>query len=860
MMKKLAHRGLAEFGTLSPKMAGWLQRNLPSVIAVLFGLSGAAAVSAVLAPGLPALIFLGGATAVGLIVVYGFATGALANAAPPQMGDLAMRIMDEAPEAYLVTRRDGGIVYANVAYRQLTAFLGGDLPLPIERLVADQEEAARPLYRLARSARDGQEARQDVPVAVPGGGRTWLRVEVRPVPGMRHRSVWRIIDKGPEREAGAAKQALQLERDGLIRALDHLPVGLLTFDSVGHVLYANRTLSSLSGLSSASLSGASLERIFSGNPDVVRDRLRLAAQEGSPVELLLRARASRPGSEDESQNDEERRVLVRARTDVASDASPVLHLALWPRYDDAPRDEDLPANSLMEFLEHAPIGILVLGDDGRIRLTNPTVRALFEEAGTQAESVEDLIVPDDRAALSGLVRQLREDRSDRDGIEVRLVSTQSDTGTGRSAQIFVSRLDPVPGGAGHLILYFVDKTHQKSLEQQFAQSQKMQAIGQLAGGVAHDFNNLLTAIIGFCDLLGQRHPAGDPSFADVNQIKQNALRAANLTRQLLAFSRRQTLRPKVLQLTDVLADLSMLVRRLIGETITLKLEHDRDLGVVKVDEGQLQQVIINLVVNARDAMAEGGTLTIRTATVTVADMTTRHQAALPEGRIEAEPETPFVEIAVSDTGCGIPKENLDRIFEPFFTTKNDETAGKGTGLGLSTVYGIIQQTGGYIFVDSIVGKGTTFRIYLPREAAADAVVETAPEPESDTARDLTGAGTILLVEDEDAVRLFASRALQSRGYTVLEAANGELALEVAGAHDGAIDLVVSDVVMPGMDGPTLAGHLRDSRPDAKIVFISGYAESAFQKTVDRPEDFHFLPKPFTLKQLAETVKGVLNAA
>ncbi len=851
MMKKMALRGPGGLAPVSPTLGAQLQRHLPGIVAVLFGLSGAAAVTAVLAPGLPALIFLGGATAVGLVVVYGFATGALSNAAPPQLGDLALRVMEDAPEAYLVTRRDGSVVFANMAYRQLTAFLGADKPLPLERLLADQDEAAQALYKLARAARDGGEAHDDLPVTVQGGALTWLRVEVRPVSGFRQRMLWRIIDKGPEREAGEVKQALQVERDGLIRALDHLPVGLLTFDSAGEVIWANRTLALLSGMAGHALEGASLERIFMGAMDAIRDRLRQAAQDGVSVELALRRKGDGKGE------DEPLRVWVRARTDVAADASPVLHLALWPRIGDTPRDEDLPANSLAEFLEHAPIGVLILDEEGAIRLANPAMRHLIEDIDANAETVEDLIAGEDRDSLSSLVRQLRADGSDRDGIEVKLAVSEAQGGP-RSAQIFVSRLDPVPGGAGHLILYFVDKTHQKALEQQLRQDQKMQAIGQLAGGVAHDFNNLLTAIIGFCDLLAARHPAGDPSFADVNQIKQNALRAANLTRQLLAFSRRQTLRPKVLQLTDVLADLSILLRRLIGEKITLDIQHNRDLGLVKADQGQLEQVITNLVVNARDAMAEGGTVEVKTANVQGADINARAPKAGPErARLN---DGPYVEITVADTGCGIPPENLVRIFDPFFTTKAEEGVGKGTGLGLATVYGIIQQTGGVIHVDSEVGKGTAFRIYLPQaDEEPEAEAPKATEPPAKP-RDLTGNGTVLLVEDEDAVRTFASRALASRGYTVLEAADGEAALSVAGDHDGTIDIVVSDVVMPGMDGPTMVNKLKTERPDTKIVFISGYAESAFQKSDDKPDDFHFLPKPFTLKQLAQTVKDVLSAA
>jgi two-component system cell cycle sensor histidine kinase/response regulator CckA len=424
-------------------------------------------------------------------------------------------------------------------------------------------------------------------------------------------------------------------------------------------------------------------------------------------------------------------------------------------------------------------------------------------------------------------------------------------GREKVAQLFARRLAERTGGARGLILHFIDLTDQKNLEVQFAQSQKMQAIGQLAGGVAHDFNNLLTAMIGFCDLLLLRHKPGDHSFSDIMQIKQNANRAANLVRQLLAFSRQQTLQPRVLNITDVLAELSNLLRRLIGENIELKMMHGRDLGLVKVDQGQLEQVIINLAVNARDAMPTGGGLTILTSNLSLSQPLHREHEEMPVGD--------YVAIEVIDTGTGIPKENLGRIFEPFFSTKE---VGSGTGLGLSTVYGIVRQTGGFIFVDSALGEGTKFTIYLPRHQEAPAAA--APEAEAGvrdrTSSDLTGTGTILLVEDEDAVRVFSARALRNKGYQVLEARSGEAALTLLSTEMHRIDLLVSDVVMPQMDGPTLIRHVREQRPDLKVIFISGYAEDRFRDQMDSGANIYFLPKPFSLKQLAGKVKEVLRTA
>jgi two-component system cell cycle sensor histidine kinase/response regulator CckA len=401
----------------------------------------------------------------------------------------------------------------------------------------------------------------------------------------------------------------------------------------------------------------------------------------------------------------------------------------------------------------------------------------------------------------------------------------------------------------NVVLHFIDLTQQKNLETQFIQSQKMQAIGQLAGGIAHDFNNLLTAIIGFCDLLMLRHKAGDPSFGDIQQIKQNSNRAANLVRQLLAFSRQQTLRPKVQDVTDILTELAHLLRRLLGANIDLNISHGDDLGFVKVDGGQMEQVLVNMAVNARDAMVERGSsenaLTIKTSHYTNDEPEQCGGDVMPKGH--------WVRIDVTDTGTGISTENLTRIFEPFFTTKD---VGQGTGLGLATVYGIIRQTGGYLSVQSEVGMGTTFSVYLPR------LTELEPEDakeniaSEDSVSDLTGTARIMLVEDEDAVRSFSSRALQNKGYEVLTAESGEAGWDVYSALTKPIDLMITDVIMPGMDGPTLAKKIREINPTLKIIFISGYTEEKLKDYMGG--GIYFLPKPFSLKQLAAKVKEVLE--
>jgi two-component system, cell cycle sensor histidine kinase and response regulator CckA len=356
---------------------------------------------------------------------------------------------------------------------------------------------------------------------------------------------------------------------------------------------------------------------------------------------------------------------------------------------------------------------------------------------------------------------------------------------------------------------------------------------------------VLTAVIGHADLLLLSHKQTDPAFQDIMQIKHNANRAAGLVKHLLAFSRRQTLRPQVLGLGDVLTDLRMMLARLLGEKVELDVHHGRDLWLVRVDNSQFEQVVVNLVVNARDAMPEGGKVTIRTRNVGPSEVAQFAKPLLPAAD--------WVLVEVEDTGTGIPDDIREKIFEPFFSTKE---VGKGTGLGLSTVYGIVKQTEGFIFCDSIIGRGTVFRIFLPRhdavEVAETPAMKAANEPSP--ARDMTGQGTVLLVEDEDAVRSFATRALESRGYNVLSANSGVEALSLIDENAGGIDLVVSDVVMPEMDGPTLLKELRKRNPAIKIIFVSGYAEDAFKKNLAEDETFAFLPKPFALKDLVQAVK------
>jgi two-component system cell cycle sensor histidine kinase/response regulator CckA len=485
----------------------------------------------------------------------------------------------------------------------------------------------------------------------------------------------------------------------------------------------------------------------------------------------------------------------------------------------------------------APIAIAVVDRDGMIKEYNQPLK--LHTTGfliNVGASILNIVTDEDREELKECIEFAFDGRPAAIPLDV-IFNGQPE----RVGKVFFTSIEKQD--ERFAILYLIDTTQEKTLERQFVQAQKMQAVGQLAGGVAHDFNNLLTAIIGFCDLLLVRHDAGDQSFSDIIQIKQNANRAANLVRQLLAFSRQQTLRPRVLVLTDILADLSNLIRRLIGETIELKVVHGRDLPKVKVDQGQIEQVIINLAVNARDAMENGGKLEIRTRSVGPDDpLIERYEVLVPGD---------YVLIEVLDEGCGIPEDNLNKIFEPFFTTKE---VGQGTGLGLATVYGIVKQTGGFVFVDSQVGKGTTFLLFLKAYVGGEEELEqTVTEAPT---RDLTGRGTILIVEDEDPVRMFARRALENKGYNVLEADSGEAGLEILQTTTEHIDLLITDVVMPNMDGPALVKAARAEYPTLPVIFVSGYAEDMVRQNLEA-EEFQFLPKPFTLKDLAEKVKSIL---
>ena len=573
--------------------------------------------------------------------------------------------------------------------------------------------------------------------------------------------------------------------------------------------------------------------------------VRAAGEEGGPIEgtdLVDYLAASENGQfhfAAEGKSGPPLRILQVSTGDRAE--SPALFLLI----DDIPgprlgEDENSHIHALLDSL---PLGLALADTDGRFAFLNKAFRRAAGLSPIERPAWPgDLVVDEDKAAVSDAVRRFGRGRPLSGDLAVRLRSNPDEP---------VAMTVAGARGLGNaaVLLSLKDNSEEARLKREIAQATKMQAVGQLAGGVAHDFNNILTAILGTCDLMMMRHTPGDSDYDDIQQIRSNSNRAANLTRQLLAFSRQQTLRPQVLQLPDVVAEVSHLLTRLLGERITLQVKHGRGLGAVRADPGQLEQVIVNLAVNARDAMLAkdtdaGGTLTLQTYAITAEDVRRMGTDILPIGDYTA--------LKVTDTGTGIPPHIIGKIFEPFFTTKE---VGKGTGLGLSTVYGIVKQSGGFIFAESQPRQGTSFSIYLPvhRVQPGEAPVKTRAKEKPG---ELWGTGTVLVVEDETMVRTVAERALVRHGYTVLVAENGEAALEIL-EREKKIDLMVSDVVMPTMDGPTTAREARKLHPDLPILFISGYAEEQLRKSIDVP-NVSFLAKPFSVQQLAETVRDVLE--
>ncbi len=779
----------------------------------------------------------------GVFLIFGLLSGFLRLSERVAEAELLKTVADGLDSALQIVDAKGEVIYRNRALQRLTGRRPGR-HTTLEELLAGEPESAQAFFRLNRAAERSESRDEVLYVRTDAhGGRSgrWLQVSVRPHLAQRdgaesRLTIWQVADVTRER-------LREIETVGGLEATlafyDGLPQGLLAVMADGRIAHINTTLSHWLGLRAEPARPLNLLDILS--PDAAASVKATMRSAGVRVRKLDVDLLREDGRAFPAQ------LICRGQGRGGVTSILVLDGSTETGLEVGRAEADVRASRLFQ---SAPFGIATVDADGRIVTSNAAFVRMFaeEKDGQVPKSVADLLPDADEPAGRELAKALQRAVLGRTGaapIEISLGASRE-----LARRIYVSPLGTGTRGREGAILYVIDATEQKALELKFAQSHKMEAVGQLAGGVAHDFNNVLTAIIGFSDLLLLKQRPTDAAYRDIMNIKQSAHRAAGLVHQLLAFSRRQTLQAEVLELGETLTDLAALLNRALGEKIDLKILSGRDLWYVKADKTQFAQVVINLAVNARDAMPAGGTLAIRTRNISERESLKLSGSGVAAGE--------YVLIEVEDTGSGMPPEVMAKIFEPFFTTKE---VGKGTGLGLSTVYGIVKQTGGYVFADSDVGRGTTFRVYLPRHIVEneDELAKDRPEKRKEIpARDLTGTGRVLLVEDEDAVRNFAARALSRQGYEVLEAATGIEALEVMSREKGRVDIVVSDVVMPEMDGPSLLKELRKTNPDLKIIFVSGYPDDAFKKTLDENEAYAFLPKPFTLPQLAAKVKEQLE--
>ncbi len=761
-----------------------------------------------------------GAGVIALGTIGWFLLRARPHAKPAELAlpdwSVTVAAIDRHDTAMAITDRAGRLVCANPLYEQ---WFGTSHAPP--RLPVDNDS----LDRLAKAGRSGWRdglGRADL-IAAPTG--RWNAIAQRAGRGDDY-LVWTIVPlSSPDPVADLVPHL-----DGKLgRALAQAGIAAAIVDPDGKIRAASAGFASrASGDAAALLTGQEFTALLRQD---AHDRVTWArdGNKGAPVTMFYLPVAD-PDGTSPPDYDHTPSLMLIADHGVGLGGGASEGAAAIPH--------------LEALLGQLPLGLAMADRDGRLLFANA---AFMRAAGREGEPVPtyptDLVVQEDKGAVSDTIRRFAQGPASSGDIAVRL--------KGQAEEPVSLSLAGVRGlGEAAVLLGLTDTTEETRLKRQVAQATKMQAVGQLAGGVAHDFNNVLTAILGACDFMLLRHTPGDSDYDDIQQIRANSNRAASLTRQLLAFSRQQTLRPEVLQLPDVVSDVSHLLKRLIGEKIKLVVTHDRDLGPVRADPTQLEQVIVNLAVNARDAINAkgdtGGKITLATRRIAAADV-----RSMPDGIM---PQADYTALIVEDSGTGIPAGNLGKIFEPFFTTKDP---GKGTGLGLSTVYGIVKQSGGFIFADSEHGKGTKFSVYLPvlqvssEELAAEASRLAQPAAVSSW----SGGGRILLVEDEDMVRVVAERALTRAGYTVTTARDGDEGLEIVQRGE-AFDLIVSDVVMPAMDGPTMAREIRKLAPELPILFMSGYAEEQLRNELNL-DKVAFLPKPFSVQQIGDKVGAVL---
>jgi two-component system cell cycle sensor histidine kinase/response regulator CckA len=760
---------------------------------------------AVLAAGFLAAGLIAG----GSVIAWRLLASPQAAEAPPVDWNIAHALAQASSDAVAVTDRAGRLVCANERYQSLFEGLPTPPGLPLDG------DGVAALGAAGRAAwRDGGGHAQGL--ATHG---TAISADIIRAGDEGDMLVWRFA-VSPAHDAAAAVARLLESDTGDRLGQGGIMAALLAPD--GRVRAANRVLhlramgQEEGGEGRPTMTGRDFARfLITDSRGLVRfEREGLG---GTPLRIL--------------------QVPFAAQDDAG------MLVALVDDEDDAPAIGASASAHVRSLVSLMPFGMALVDRDGRfLQMNDAFMRAAQVNPATPPLYPGDLVVREDKGAVADAIRRFAGGATHSTDMAIRLKDHPDEP-------VALTIAGARGLGDAAVLLSLKDNSEESRLKREVAQATKMQAVGQLAGGVAHDFNNILTAIIGHCDLMLMRHSPGDSDYDDIQQIRTNSNRAAGLTRQLLAFSRQQTLRPQVLQLPDVVSEVSNLLKRLMGETVRLDVQHGRDLGPIRADPGQLEQVVVNLAVNARDAMLThnprgGGTLTIQTRSVPAHEVRRMADDILPVAD--------YTGLFVRDTGGGIPPDVLPKIFEPFFTTKE---VGKGTGLGLSTVYGIVKQSGGYIFADSKPGQGAVFSIFFPVHAAAAAPPRVAGPRSLPKPADVWGTGTILLVEDEDMVRAVAERALTRQGYQVLTAENGEVALDVL-SRSGRPDLLVSDVVMPTMDGPTMVRRVREKYPDLPVIFMSGYAEEQLRKSIDLP-GVYFLPKPFSVQQLAEAARDAL---
>lgn len=758
---------------------------------------------------------------------------------------LMSSVLEGSKGARFVCRFDGKAIYTNKKFENVIGDIEADSELEALQEFFDLNETQPNFFKdlLAEVRTSKKQKDVELPIYDESGKIIkWYEITVTIMQGWRDFIHLRLDDVTQRR---AFEKNIDSERQRLLDFMDNALVGFFSVDKKGRFIFANATLARWLGLKDdTEFANYKLHDFLPEKPESAEEYdLVMGGGAHQNKEIYLK------DTKGETFPVAVSHTIVYEDDDTIYSQSIVRNLSHEKEITDALRASE---DRFHRFFEDAPTGIILLSSEGRIEEANRSFQEMIGRKGSHiiGKHLKEQVKLEFHEALDDFIKNANDLSSGLEGNGEFNLEVELQAPSNLPVQLSVSRLR----GAQSFILHIADLTKLKQLETQFTQSQKMQAVGQLAGGVAHDFNNLLTAMIGFCDLLLERHRPGDPSFQDLMQIKQNANRASNLVRQLLAFSRQQTLRPAILDVSDVIADLSNLLRRLIGVNINLKLNHGRDLLPIKADHGQMEQVFINLVVNARDAMKQGIEEGQKDATIEIVTSNFENSEEI-ELVSDVMPVGEWLRIEVKDQGHGISAENLSRIFDPFFTTKK---MGEGTGLGLSTVYGIIRQTGGFIDVISEIGVGTSFVIFLPKVSEEEiAKAKKEQIKENNATKDLTGSEVILLIEDEEAVRKFGARALGNKGYEVYEAENGVEGLEVYKKMETKPGLVITDVMMPEMDGPTVAKELQAINPDTKIMFVSGFSEDRISDY--QGDNIYFLAKPYSLKDLAAKVKDILDS-